>query len=323
MVDVTKENLSFLNEVNSDNEQQDSSSTLSDGEDTAADLFDSFMEIAKTAELQNASDTSTDFAVVASDDNCCITDGANVTVSKAGAVLGEEININDNADSANSLFSNSSQESSNKCEPTDEQQVKTREASRSAEEKSSKVLKKEGSSMKSKKKSSANISDRLSRTLDSLDILEQQLFTFMQTQTEQCEENKDGEMKVGCNIESKEEDSFNKPENEDEKPLSVASHNEIDKEDVSLMSWNKGEKVDSNHSLEQSQAKQVVDNTSTETEIQLSSVEHQKHYSETEPRQQEGSQLENVYQEKEENHENDEKEPPQDNRSEGNFIIKL
>ena len=320
MVDVVNENLNFMNEVNSDSEQQDS--TLSDEEDTAANLFNSFMEIAKTAELQKASDTSTDFVVVNSDDNCLVNDGAKVTVPETGAILGEESNLHDNADSNSILsISNSSEESSEKLGQTDEQPFKTGEASKSIGEESSKELKRDGFLVKNKKKSNANISDRLSRTLDNLDVLEQQLFTFMQTQTEQSKENKDGEIEAVCNTETKEEDTFNKPENDGKELQSMAPLKEIDEEDVSLMSCDEGEKTDSNQGLKQNQEKQVADNEITESEIQMSSVEHQKPCSENDPRQEEHSKLENVLQEKDENNGKDEKEQEQGNNSEGNETL--
>ena len=67
MVDITIDDLSFLNQEKQNNTKSEDGYALEisdDGEDTAASLFNSFMEIAETEEMQNALYSSSDFEVV-------------------------------------------------------------------------------------------------------------------------------------------------------------------------------------------------------------------------------------------------------------------
>lgn len=192
MVDITIDDLSFLNQEKQNNTKSEDGYALEisdDGEDTAASLFNSFMEIAETEEMQNALYSSSDFEVVPNHNKYVAeyNDNAVLNTDMADGTGDHNLIVTESYENVKTL--NNSDSPKENCSTNEH--FKAEEATCNAEQPTVVLddLNSIYSSVERKKKS--DISYRLSKTLDSLDILEQQLFTFMQTQNEQCTGSKD------------------------------------------------------------------------------------------------------------------------------------
>lgn len=296
MASVTEDII--LDQVNGNNDKQDSCTLqISDGEDSAASLFDSFMEIAKTAELQISSNGSEDVAVATGNNKYCVSDRNDAVTSNTAVVGSTENELKDISSSENmKIIENSDHQAINRS--PNEKQNETVESIDSVNENAINVPTVSSNSsdtgcmlrpVESKKNNVEDISYRLSRTLDNLDILEQQLFNFMQTQTEQCREKKDCVMKSTPNF-SNNEGTTNHDIADKNTKLSGSPENDESTVSVQSVPLNEKEGVLQSQSSNHLQ----MDVNSINYEMEFNSVESEKNKSENDNGQQEGSKLENV-----------------------------